>query len=160
MDIFEFAIQMEADGQKYYLDLASRTNHTALKNILTLLADDEVKHQLAIEDLRITNCEMTETRILDSAKNVFRQMRDFGGVFDLSGDEEQYYKQAMEMELKSQSFYLDKADQVATPEQKELFERLAEEEKKHYHLLSNLVDYAAAPNNWLADAEFEHLEEY
>lgn len=157
MDIFDFAIQMEKEGQELYLDIASQTNHTGLKNILKMLADDEVKHQLAIEKIRNESCTMPETGILDSAKNVFRQMKDFGGSFDLTGDEGKLYMQAMELELKSRSFYLDRADQAETSEQQALFEMLANEEDKHYHLLSNLVDFVQAPKTWLADAEFERI---
>lgn len=129
MDIFEFAIQMERDGQDFYQELAAKTNHKGLKSILTMLAEDEIKHQVAIEKVRITSCTMSETDVLNTAKNVFVQMRDFG-------------------------------DQVETDAQKELFQKLADEEKKHYALLRGLVDFAAAPKTWLADAEFEQLEEY
>ena len=87
-------------------------------------------------------------------------MKDFGGEFNLSGDEEPLYRHAIDLELKSQSFYEDKADQVQTPEEKELFLKLAGEEKRHYHLLNNLIDFFTAPKTWLSDAEFEDLDEY
>ena len=160
MDIFEFAIQMECEGQDYYRQLASKTAHTGIKNILNMLADDELKHQEAIEKAQTSSCDMPETGVLDNAKNVFRQMQDFGGDIDLSGDEEQLYRHAMDLELKSRSFYKDKADQMESPGQKDLFLKLAEEENKHYHVLSNLVDFVAAPKTWLADAEFEHLDDF
>ena len=160
MDIFEFAIQMERDGQDFYHQLASKATHTSIKNILNMLADDEFKHQEAIEKARTSSFVMPETGVLDHAKNVFRQMQDFGGQFDFSGDEEALYRQAMELENKSIAFYKDKADQVSTPEQKALFLKLVEEEKKHFTLLNNLVNFVAAPKNWLEDAEFERLDEY
>jgi rubrerythrin len=160
MDIFEFAIEMESQGQAYYQQLAEKTTHTGLRKILSMLADDELKHQAAIEKVRVSNCHIPETAILDNAKNVFQQMKDFGGEIDLSGDEEDLYRHAMDLELKSQGFYNDKADQMESPAQKELFLKLAEEENKHYHLLSNLVDFVAAPKTWLADAEFSNLEDY
>jgi rubrerythrin len=151
---------MECEGQEYYHALASKTAHTGLKNILTMLADDEIKHQQAIENIRITSCVMAESQALNKAKNVFRQMKEFGAEVDLSGDEEKLYQHAMDLEAKSRAFYKDKADQVQTPEQKALFLKLAEEENKHYQIMSNLVDFVEAPKNWLADAEFERLGEY
>jgi len=160
MDIFEFAIQMECEGQEYYKELADKTSHTGLKNILNMLADDEIKHQQAIESIRVTSCVMSETQALDKAKNVFRQMKEFGGDVELSGDEEKLYQHAMDLELKSSAFYKDRADQVEKPEQKSLFIKLADEENKHYQIMSNLVDFVQAPKNWLADAEFERLGEY
>ena len=97
MDIFEFAIEMECQGQAYYKELADKTSHTGLKKILNMLANDEIKHQQAIESIRISSCVMSESQALDKAKNVFRQMKEFGGEVDLSGDEEKLYQHAMDL---------------------------------------------------------------
>ena len=97
---------------------------------------------------------------LDTAKNVFQQMKDFGGEIDLSGDEEKLYREAMVLEQRSIGFYLDRADQSESAEQRSLFEQLAEEEKKHYRLLQNLAEFVRRPKVWLENAEFCHLEEY
>lgn len=160
MDIYEFAIQMERDGRQFYLELASKTQNKGVKNIFNMLADDEDKHQKTIEKIRIGNHEMVDTPILENAKNVFEQMKQFNDEFDLSGDEEDLYRQAMEAEQKSISFYQDRADQEKDPACQTLFTKLAGEEKKHYHLLSNLVDFVNRPKIWLENAEFTHLEEY
>lgn len=160
MDIYKFAIQMELDGEQYYRQLASEAVHPGIKGVLNTLADDELKHQQTIKNIQETTGQMIETNVLEDAKNVFRQLKEFGGEFNLSGNEEDMYRQAMDLEQKSINFYLDRADQVDNPDQKTLFENLAEEEKKHYHLMSNLVDFVTAPKTWLADAEFERLGEY
>lgn len=130
MDIFEFAIQMERDGQQYYHELASKTTHTGMKDILNTLAADELGHQHVIEKIREGSGEIVETEALAKAKNVFQQMKDFGGGIDLSGDKESLYRRAIKLEQRSVSFYLDRADQVETPEQQTLFRKLAEEGKK------------------------------
>ena len=160
MDIFEFAIQMERDGQQYYHELASKTTHTGMKDILNVLAADELGHQHVIEQIRAGSDIVAETEVLAKAKNVFQQMKDFGGKIDLSGDEESLYRRAIELEQRSVSFYLDRADQVETPEQKALFRKLAEEEKKHWYLLDCLLNFLASPETWLEDAEFGRLDEY
>jgi len=160
MDIFNYAIQMEKDGEKYYRQLASKAVHPGIQGVLNQLADDEVKHREAIAHIREITGVFADTTVLTDAKNVFQQIQSFGGEFDLTGDEEAAYRQAMELEQKSISFYLDRLDQVDNPAQKALFEKLAEEEKKHYHLMSNLVDFVASPKTWLADARFTRLDEY
>lgn len=160
MDIFEFAINTERDGRQYYLDLVSKTSHSGLQRILTMLADDEQKHERVIAQSREGNCDMTETTVLEIAKNVFQQAREFGETVDLSGDEAALYRHAMELEQKSVSFYLDRAEQEEQPQQKRLFETLAEEEKKHYRLLEGLVDFVSQPDVWLENAEFTHLTDY
>ncbi len=160
MDIFEFAIQMERDGRQYYLDLASQTSHKGLQTILSMLADDEQKHEQIITQSRTGSCGMSETTVLETAKNVFQQMKEFGESVDLSGNEAAMYQHAMELEQKSISFYQDRADQEEQPQQKQLLNVLADEEKKHYHLLEGLVDFVTEPDRWLEDAEFVHLTDY
>jgi rubrerythrin len=160
MDIFGFAIQMEKDGEEYYRQLAKKAVHPGIQGVLNQLADDEVKHRQAIAHIQEKTGVFADTTVLQEAKNVFQQIQDFGGKFDLTGDEETAYRQAMELERKSISFYLDRLDQSDNPAHKALFEKLAEEEKKHYHLMSNLVDFVASPKTWLEDARFSRLDEY
>ena len=124
------------------------------------LAEDEKKHARIIGEIQSQMPEMQETTILDSAKNVFQQMKDFGGELDLTGDEEKMYREAMVMEQRSVDFYLDRAEQIKNPDQKELFRQLAKEEKKHYRLLENVADFVARPKTYLANAEFSNLEEF
>jgi len=160
MDIFAFAIKMEKDGETFYRELAEKVHETGVKNILFMLADDEDKHAKAIEQIRSRTRPMKETQILDKSKNVFTQMKEFGGEFEFDHGHEALYRQAMELEQKSIDFYLDRADQVKGPGQKVLFEQLAQEEKKHLLLLSGLADFVNRPKTWLENAEFTHLEDY
>ncbi len=70
MDIFEFAIKMEMDGQHYYENLAAQSRDASIKNVMKMLAEDEVKHRQAIEKIRLSTCGMAETKILERARNV------------------------------------------------------------------------------------------
>jgi rubrerythrin len=160
MDIFNFAIKMEKDGEVFYRQMADQVNEEGLKNILIMLAEDEVKHAAAIEQIRSRTTEMANTEILDKAKNIFERMKAFGKEFVFDDDHEALYRKAMEIEQNSIDFYLDRADQVQEPRQKALFEQLADEEKKHYRLLGGMADFVNRPKTWLEDAEFFHLEEY
>ncbi len=160
MDIFTFAIQMEKDGEMFYRELAEKVHENGAKTILNMLAADEEKHANAIERIRSRTSTMEETEILDKAKNIFVQMKEFGGEFEFDHDHEALYRQAMDMEQKSIDFYLDRADQVKGAGQKVLFEQLAQEEKDHLRLLSGLADFVNRPKTWLENAEFNHLEDY
>ena len=160
MDIFNFAIKMEKDGETFYRELAGQVNEEGVKNILNMLADDEVKHAKAIEQIRSRTTEMTDTEILNKAKNVFQRMKDFHEEFDFDHGHETLYRQAMEIEQNSIDFYLDRAEQLEDPRQNALFKQLAVEEKKHYRLLSGLADFVNRPKTWLENAEFYHIEDY
>lgn len=70
------------------------------------------------------------------------------------------YKKAQEIEEKSRKFYLEKAGEAVNPAQKEIFSKIADEEKKHYFILENVIEFVSRPQNWLENAEWYHLEEY
>ncbi|MHC4118617.1 MAG: ferritin-like domain-containing protein [Planctomycetota bacterium] len=159
-NIFTYAMQMEKDGEEYYYQFAQQTANKGLRTILEMLASEEAKHYEAIDRMRAAATETAETDILTDAKNVFAQIRESGESFDLEIEEIDLYKKARDIEQKSIDFYLEKADEVELEHQKELFLRLAEEEKKHHFLLENIIECVSRPDAWLENAEFCHLEEY
>ena len=160
MTILEYALQMEKDGETYYRQLAQQATNKGIQTILTMLADEEVKHYNAIKKMHTTLPEMAETTILADAKNVFAQIKESAECFDFDIKETEFYKKAQDIEEKSRKFYLEKANEVEPGHQKELFLQLAEEEKKHYFLLENIIEFISRPEQWLENAEFYHLEEF
>jgi len=151
---------MEKDGETYYRQLAQQTVNKGLKTILTMLADEEVKHYNAIEKIKTAKPHMAETTILTDAKNVFAQIQESGESFDFDLGQIELYKKAQDIEERSRDFYLEKASQVEEEYQKDILLRLADEEKKHYFLLENIIEFVSRPETWLENAEFCHLEEY
>ena len=160
MDIFEYAMQMEKDGEDYYRELAKKAGNKGIKTIFTMLADEEVKHYDIISEMKTTKPELAETKILTKVKNVFEQLKDSGEKFDFDDGQAELYKKAQDIEKKSQDFYLEKADEVEQEYQKEIFLKLAEEEKKHFFILENIIEFVSRPETWLENAEVYHLEEY
>lgn len=160
MDIFQYAMQMEKDGEDYYRQLVQQTENKGLKTILTILADEEVKHQNAIEKMKGGQSQLAQTTILDDARNVFVQMKETGEKFGFAIGQKELYRKAQDIEKKSQDFYEEKANEVKEEYQKDIFLKLAEEEKKHYFLLENIVEFVSRPETWIENAEFNHLEEY
>ncbi len=160
MDIFEYAMQMEKDGEDYYRQLAQQTANKGLKTILVMLADEEVKHYNAVEKMRTVKPPIAETAILTDAKNVFVQIKESGESFDFDTTQTGLYRKAQDIEKESRDFYLEKANEVKEEYQRDIFLRLAEEEKKHYLLLDNIIEFVSRPEQWLENAEFYHLEGY
>jgi len=160
VDIFEYAMQMEKDGENYYHQLAQQTANKGLKTILAMLADEEVKHYNAVEKMRTVKPRIAETAILTDAKNVFVQIKESGESFDFGTTQTGLYRKAQDIEKESLDFYLEKANEVKEEYQRDIFLRLAEEEKKHYFLLDNIIEFVSRPEQWLENAEFYHLEEY
>lgn len=162
MNIYDYAIQLERDGENYYRDLATKSNDEGIKNILNLLADEEVKHLKILEKLKQEDktAKFAETNVLKEAKNIFVKMKGDSINFSLNDDQVEFYKKAFTIEDKNKDFYIEKANEVSDENQKRIFKVLAEEERKHALILDNLVEFVSKPNTWLENAEFTHLDDY
>ena len=161
MNIFQHVQQMEKDGEAYYRDLAERTRDEGLKAIFLRLADDEVKHYQVFKKMEEqSEADMASTEVLVGAKNVFQRMREAGVAPEVETDHVAAYREALEVERRSEAFYRQKAGEVDSPAHKALFERIADEEKKHAFLLEHVIDFVSKPQQWLENAEFHKLEEY
>jgi rubrerythrin len=160
VNIFEYAMQMEKDGEEYYRQLARQTDNKDLQTILTMLADEEVRHYNTIEKMQTAEPRTSETTILTDVKNTFVQIKESGESFDFDIQQADLYRKAQDIEKKNQEFYTEKADEVTEEYQKELFMKLADEERKHYFLLENIIEFISRPTYRLENAEFSYFEEY
>lgn len=164
MNIYDYAIQMEKDGEDYYRELGRKANHEGIQFIFTLLADEEVSHYTILKEMKEANPDATlsekEKDILQSAKNIFAKMKDKAEKINFDLPQADFYRQALETEEKSINYYLEMSEKAENDTHKAIFKKLAAEEKKHYFLMENLVNFVSQPILWLEDAEFNHLDEY
>ena len=162
MNIYDYAIKMEKDGEIFYRDQAKKTNNAALVSILNVLADSEVKHYKTLEQMKNKDKEanIADTEVLKSAKNIFSDMKDKGENLNLNADEITFYEESKEIEQKAYKFYLEKAGEVENEHYKQIFMELAEEEKKHVVLMENIIEFLSHPISWVENAEFNHMDEY
>ncbi len=161
MNIYDYAMQMEKDGEDYYRDLARKINNAGIKKILVMLADAEVKHYVILQKMKNDEkVQALDSGILLNAKNIFVKMKEEDDTIGINISQIELYKKAQEIEEKSRKFYLEKAGEAVNPAQKEIFSKIADEEKKHYFILENVIEFVSRPQNWLENAEWYHLEEY
>jgi rubrerythrin len=161
MDIFEFAMEKEKFSEEYYRDLASRTSHVGLRNILTMLADEEVKHYRTVERMRTETPErVTDVPVLERAKEIFEKMRGSPRKFSFSISEADLYRRACQIEEQSRKFYSERAEEAQDPAQKRVFSTLAEEEDKHRFLMENVHSFVSQPETFLENAEMYHFDDY
>ena len=160
MDIFEFAMKMEKDGENYYRELATKTVNRGLGSIFTMLANAEVIHYKVFQRMKEhEKIEAAPAAILSGVKNIFEKMKEENDT-NVNMAETEWYKKAQEIEKASRDFYLKEAGEVEGADQKETFLRIAEEEKRHYLILEKIIDFVSRPQTWLENAEWYHLEEY
>jgi rubrerythrin len=161
MTVYEFAQQMEKDGEKYYRTIAEKEVHFGLKVVLNRLADDELKHYQLI--LAMSNGDLRpfhRTTILETAKNIFKIVQEKKENLSQSLSQIDIYSHGKEIEVQSEAFYLAKSRETDNPAERDLFIQLAGEEKKHLILLENIIEFISRPDTWVENAEFHQQEEY
>jgi len=161
MDIFDYAMQMEKDGEAYYHLIAGKVEHKGIRSILMMLADAETVHYRVFEQLKKNETvPLVDSPILAGVKNIFQQIavsKDFS-LFSLS--EIDLYKAAQDIEQRSIKLYEDQATQAGHEYARDVFLKVAEEERKHYFILEKLIDFVSQPDRWLENPEWYHLEDY
>jgi rubrerythrin len=161
MGVFEFAMRMEKEAENFYGRLADDTDNAGLKTIFNMLAAEEAKHYKIIKEIKEKLPQkISDVNVLSKAKEVFEQISKSDKNFNSGTNQLETYKKAQDIEKKSEDFYLQKATETQDHCQQGIFRKLAEEEKKHYILLQNIIDFVSRPETWLENAEWNHLDEY
>jgi len=84
MNPYDFALQMEKNGETFYRRLAEESQSPGIAAIFTLLARAELEHQAIV--LRMKNeqaAQVEDSRILEKAKSIFLLLEDTAKAFFL-----------------------------------------------------------------------------
>lgn len=164
MNVFEFAMQMELDGKEYYLESKEKVDSPELKKILQELADDEQKHYIIFKAMKdggkAEYVESEATKILSSVRNIFVDMKDKNDQLTFADDAKNVWEHAREVEKKAEAFYREEAEKLNNKEYAVIFNKIADEEHKHWVTMDNVIKFLERPTSWLEDAEWNNLEEY
>ncbi len=163
MQVLDYAMQMELDGEKYYRELATTCMDAGIRGVLERMADAEMKHYRTLMQLKSGGAaSMTADMVRADAKNVFQEMMESGETFDFNMSELSLYEKARDLELKARDIYLEHAEDEVDEAGQELFKRLADEESLHSEIISSIIDFVkhAEPGNWVENAEWFSREDY
>lgn len=165
MNIYQFAMQMEKDGENFYRRLAIEATVPGLAKIFTMLADEEAKHYKVVVQLsrKEKNPESADTTLLENVKNVFAGMREERKQLSIDTPSAiASYSKACTIEAESEKFYREKSAQTEDEDEQRIFSRLAGEEAHHLRIMKNILEFVSRtePGNWLENAEWHHLDEY
>ncbi|MFO7766800.1 MAG: ferritin family protein [Pelovirga sp.] len=162
INIYDYALEMELDGKSFYAKQAEESDVPGLRTIFSRLAEDEQKHYDTIKKLkdRSGSLEMATSTELEDTKNVFQQMREGGQTPDKVADDLEGYRYAMEIEAESFRLYESAAAKEEDESVRQVLQRIAEEEHKHFNILENVYHFVNAPNQYLAWGEFSNLDEF
>ena len=161
MEVLQFAINMELEGERYYHEQAVKYADSALKVVFDLLAGDEAKHA------DILRSKMTgKAYTLKAQEKLTSQMGVFSGAAESSPeagalpDQPELYKAAMQKEQQSIDLYEELRGKAADAQTEALFDFLIQEENKHFALLDAMFTLVNRPKEWVEAAEFGVREDY
>lgn len=157
MDIFEFAIKMELDGEKFYLDLAEESKNNSLSKVFLSLAKDEANHAKIIQDKQAGKDTPLSEGISATVESIFGD--DSGFKFEGKKPEQvEAYRAALEKEKASIAVYEKMA--AESGENQAMCAYLIKQEEDHYQILEEITKAVDRPNAWIESAEFGVREEY
>lgn len=155
MNIYDYAMKVEKDGEAYYRELASKSPNDGLKKVFNLLADAEVKHYNVFKSMRDKDGkEILSLDISTDIKTIFETLSAEKNSVNFNLDEIKFYEDAIKREDDSYNFYLSKSEELSDENEKKVFLNIAQEEIKHKEILENILSFIQEPTNWVGSAEF------
>lgn len=161
MDAFQFAIDMELDGERYYRTQAANNAGNPLGAVFLILAQDEARHAQLLKDRRDGAAQAPLSHGVPlEVRNVFVGAGDYEAHVKELPDQPELYLAAQAVEQQSIDLYRDLQAKAADKETEALFAFLVGEETEHLRILTEFYHHVNRPREWVESAEFGVREEY
>ncbi len=148
------ALKFETDGRAFFLEAAKKTSDYFGRIIFSSLADEERDH---IERIKAIDRSLRDTQqwptsedhAEEGEKSIFETARmQMDKLVKDRTDDLQAVKIGMDLEQKAIRFYSSLALKASDQREKEFYERLVSEEKRHFQVLEEtwrtLVEYSSS----------------
>jgi rubrerythrin len=161
MDIIEFALEMELDGKAFYQRSAAATSDPELKEMLTMLAEEEDRHYRFFKRLKDGETELaakelnTRVTTLHQAKNIFEDLSQREIAKPFGEDVVSAWKEALRIEEKAEKFYREKANAERNADRRRLLNLIADEELNHVHMIDGILTYLKYPDTFADSTQFK-----
>ncbi|OPX18294.1 hypothetical protein BXT86_01965 [candidate division WOR-3 bacterium 4484_100] len=145
-EIFQFAIRIEENGEKFYRAMADKFDDPKLKETFSYLADEEIKHKRLYEDMATTveKYEPFETY----PEEYFAYMRAYADTIIFSPDkiEEKIEKisdpgSALEFAIATELdsiLYYQEVKNLVSEKRRSVIDKIVDEERRHFVKLTDL----------------------
>lgn len=164
MNVIEFAMQMERDGQAFYEKAAETAPKPEIKEIFHYLAQEEKRHFEIFKNMQDGDTEAA-IRILGSntmakTKNIFVRLIEANGETSFGEDARKAWSEALKLEEKSVKLYTEEATKEKDQERRELLEKIAEEERSHVYLIDNMLSFMTDPQTFAQSQNFKSFKSW
>lgn len=159
MDVLSKAINMEIEGAEFYRNLAKNSKSNSLKVILNLLAEDEEKHEKTFRAWKNNKkVAMVESKTISEVDSIFQDVQKED--FIKAHSQLELYMKARDMEQQGIDYFTEQKENPENELNIEIIDKIIAEEKRHYKLLTNIIEFIATPDDWVESAEFGVRGEY
>lgn len=160
MNSFEFAINMELDGEKYYIEQAKINKENSLNTVFIMLAKDEANHAKIFQNkLNELSYDLKSNNTISEFKSVFKEIGNYKNEIKKIPNQLDLYRAALEKEKQSIELYKKFLSEATDDKEKQLFEYLIKQEGDHFAILEELVLLINRSDDWVESAEFGIREE-
>ncbi|MGI6595642.1 MAG: DUF2202 domain-containing protein [Elusimicrobia bacterium] len=148
-----FAREFERDGAIFYIEMGMKADNIITKKLFYTITRQEIEHLEAIDSFIINGLHRNYE---DSGEKVEIEMRDFFKKLKAKGVSEshlQAYETAIDMEKRSYQLYERFYHEAKNDEERNFFNFLMSEEKKHLDAFVNVYSYLSDTDDWFQQEE-------
>ena len=157
--LIQDAIRLEINGQAFFNQAAEMTHNELGKKMFVRLAQEEVKHLETFSRLfsQIIKSDDWKKQVRSEElkgpspviQELAQRMKRAEGQSEVEA-----LRIGMELEQKAVDFFTTSSTKMGDPAAKEIFEKIADEERFHYDLLLAQHDSVTGSGFWLDSSEF------
>lgn len=160
MSLLSYAIQMELDGEQYYLRQAELNDDEVISNAFRLVAKAEHRHADLLRGLAEGSPEeFDEEKITAETGNIFSKLRDFKRDASKVPTQLEAYKEAEVIEDLSIKLYERMLEAAGDARAKQLLVFLISQERQHLELFQNLGELVRKPEQYVHHPMFSDAKE-
>jgi len=161
MNVLEFAMKMELEGEEYYTEQAEINKDNSLSTVFLMLAKEEKRHSKILQNkANKLPCALEQSETLSEAKNVFDSIGANKEAIKQIPNQLGVYRLALDKEKESITLYRKYLSEATDDESKKIFEYLIKQEEDHFTIIEQLVSLLSRSEEWVESAEFGVREEY
>jgi len=162
----QIAIQMEIDGEEYYLKASQESNNELGKKLMQSLAAEEEFHRQKFGEIynAISNKKAWPAIVLwpdrgKGLRTIFsRATQKMNSNVEIMATELDAVQKAMGMENKTHDFYKSQGQKATYDAERDFYETLAAEEKRHHLILLDYYEYLKDTAGWFVKKEHPSLD--
>ena len=166
LEALQTAVQMEIDGEEFYLKVGQESSNELGKRLLKSLAAEEDIHRQKFEEIYdairrektwpVTQYQPDRGRRL---RTIFaRAIEEIGSEIEAPASELEAIQTAMSMESRSYDFYEGHSRKATHDIERDFYLTLAGEEREHHLVLLDYFEFLKNPAGWFVQKEHPSLD--